>query len=83
MSPEEKPGGPPPPPPQAGRCRGARPQQQQQQQPRRGGLLSEIRTAIRSEPFHLRYRLSPGRELGRCVRDGGGRRKWGGTAKPS
>uniref|UniRef100_A0A8B9Z7I0 Serine/threonine-protein kinase 17A n=1 Tax=Anas platyrhynchos TaxID=8839 RepID=A0A8B9Z7I0_ANAPL len=33
--------------------------------PRRGGLLSEIRTAIRSEPFHLRYRLSPGRELGR------------------
>ncbi|XP_074844172.1 serine/threonine-protein kinase 17A [Carettochelys insculpta] len=61
MSPEEK---PPP-----SRCRGSR---AQQSPPlpcgwgrRRGGFLSEIRTAIRTEPFHERYSLSPGRELGR------------------
>ncbi|XP_063261558.1 serine/threonine-protein kinase 17A [Prinia subflava] len=61
MSPDEKPppgrsrGDRPPPPPQpaAGRSR------------RRGGLLAEIRTPIRTEPFQERYSLSPGRELGR------------------
>ena len=60
MSPEEK---PPPgrshdecsPQPATGRGR------------RRGGLLTEIRTPIRTEPFQQRYSLSPGRELGRWV----------------
>ncbi|KAJ6662033.1 hypothetical protein lerEdw1_012880 [Lerista edwardsae] len=56
MSPEEK---PPPPPP--ARSRGSRTPHQQ----RRGGLLMEIRTPILAEPFHERYSLSPGRELGR------------------
>ncbi|XP_025902493.1 serine/threonine-protein kinase 17A [Nothoprocta perdicaria] len=64
MSPEEKQpapgsrsreGRPPPAPPQAQPGRGRR----------RGGLLSEIRTPIRTEPFQERYSLSPGRELGR------------------
>ncbi|XP_077720256.1 serine/threonine-protein kinase 17A isoform X2 [Canis aureus] len=32
---------------------------------RAGGLLTEIRTAVRSEPFQDGYSLSPGRELGR------------------
>lgn len=60
MSPEEKP--PPsrsrddrPPPPQSAPGRGRR----------RDGLLTEIRTPIRTEPFQQRYSLSPGRELGR------------------
>lgn len=57
MSPEEK---PPPPPPQT-RSRGNRTPHQH----RRGGLLTEIRTPILTEPFHGRYSLSPGRELGR------------------
>lgn len=29
------------------------------------GLLTEIRTAVRTEPFQDSYSLSPGRELGR------------------
>ncbi|XP_072616171.1 serine/threonine-protein kinase 17A isoform X2 [Vulpes vulpes] len=33
--------------------------------PGRGGLLTEICTAVRSEPFQDGYSLSPGRELGR------------------
>ncbi|CAM4515926.1 unnamed protein product [Caretta caretta] len=60
MSPEEK---PPP-----GRSRGSRAPPSQPpcgRGRRRGGFLSEIRTAIRTEPFHERYSLSPGRELGR------------------
>ncbi|XP_073188914.1 serine/threonine-protein kinase 17A isoform X1 [Lepidochelys kempii] len=59
MSPEEK---PPP-----GRSRGSRAPPSQPpcgRGRRRGGFLSEIRTAIRTEPFHERYSLSPGRELG-------------------
>lgn len=56
MSPDEKPPAPPP-----SRSRSSR----TPQQPRRGGLLTEIRTPIRTEPFQERYRLSPGRELGR------------------
>nr|XP_028606866.1 serine/threonine-protein kinase 17A isoform X3 [Podarcis muralis] len=54
MSPEEK-----PPPPRRSRGGRAPPQ------PRRGGLLTEIRTRILTEPFQERYSLSPGRELGR------------------
>ncbi|XP_032340170.1 LOW QUALITY PROTEIN: serine/threonine-protein kinase 17A [Camelus ferus] len=34
-------------------------------QPQARGLLTEIRTAVRTEPFQDGYRLSPGRELGR------------------
>ncbi|XP_066487173.1 serine/threonine-protein kinase 17A [Tiliqua scincoides] len=56
MSPEEKPPSPP-----AARSRGSRTPHQQ----RRGGLLTEIRTPVLAEPFHQRYSLSPGRELGR------------------
>ncbi|CAI5788072.1 serine/threonine-protein kinase 17A [Podarcis lilfordi] len=56
MSPEEK---PPPPPPRRSRGSRAPPQ------PRRGGLLTEIRTRILTEPFQERYCLSPSRELGR------------------
>ncbi|KAJ7322706.1 hypothetical protein JRQ81_018993 [Phrynocephalus forsythii] len=78
MSPEEKP--PPPsipgtPPTPPSRSRGSRAsshhhQHHQHHQPgrgrgRRGGLLTEIRTPLLTEPFPERYRLSPGRELGR------------------
>ncbi|KAL8165670.1 UNVERIFIED_CONTAM: hypothetical protein K2H54_051432 [Gekko kuhli] len=55
MSPDEK----PPPPPS--RSRSSR----TPQQPRRGGLLTEIRTPVLTQPFQERYSLSPGRELGR------------------
>lgn len=33
--------------------------------PQARGLLTEIRTAVRTEPFQDGYSLSPGRELGR------------------
>uniref|UniRef100_A0ACB8FUM8 Uncharacterized protein n=1 Tax=Sphaerodactylus townsendi TaxID=933632 RepID=A0ACB8FUM8_9SAUR len=54
MSPDEK-------PPPTSRSRSSR----TPQQPRRGGLLTEIRTPVLTEPFQERYSLSPGRELGR------------------
>ncbi|XP_061442211.1 serine/threonine-protein kinase 17A [Rhineura floridana] len=59
MSPGEKPPPPPPPPPNSSRASRTPCQQ------RRGGLLAEVRAPILTESFHERYRLSPGRELGR------------------
>ncbi|XP_003222330.1 serine/threonine-protein kinase 17A [Anolis carolinensis] len=62
MSPEEK---KPPLPPAPSHPRVSRAPQQQRRGGGGGGRLSEIRTPIRTEPFRERYRLSPGRELGR------------------
>ncbi|XP_020654059.3 serine/threonine-protein kinase 17A isoform X1 [Pogona vitticeps] len=57
MSPEEK----PPPPSRTTHSRGSR----EPQRLRRGGLLTEFRTPLLTEPFQERYSLSPGGELGR------------------